>query len=83
MYLPGIPTGTVEDNHLIGAYQTNLLLRIGELQALFISGALDAFQWCVTSFVNEGVPRTEGRQLPITAFIINTRVDTMRRRMPV
>jgi len=80
IFLGGIPESSTTGNQFNG---TPLALLNTAFDDFFNdwSTSVPETAFAVTSFVSEGVPRTEGRQLLITSAASNGRLDTQRRRL--
>lgn len=78
-YLAGIPRGDIVDNNASAAIVTALLVDYVSLSAALAVGNA---AHVVASFQTAGAPRPEGVATQVTAYTMNTRLDTQRRRMP-
>lgn len=78
-YLAGIDEDAVTGNNIPIASAASLGLSFLELVVGLLAENTDLV---VASFVADGVPRAEGVATEVTAFHVNTRVDTQRRRLP-
>lgn len=78
-YVPGLSFGTVTANELNVDLITDLGLLYAEMRTAL---ALVDMQMVVYSLYNQGVQRTIPEATPITGTMINSRVDTQRRRLP-
>lgn len=78
-YWTGLSEGQVAGDFITTGVNTGILAAINALRV-----ALQAadFTWCIVSRTANGVPRTTGVATAITTvFTVDTRVDTMRRRL--
>ena len=79
-YWAGLNDSAVTGNEITVAKAANLVSDYAELDtALAIEGAV----LVVASFQSLGVPREIGVATPVQSVVVNTRVDTQRRRLPV
>lgn len=78
-YLAGIANTEVSDNVISGTLISNLLLdATGLISDLITAG----HNLVVFSQYNNGAPRVTGVGTPINSVIIDSRIDTQRRRLP-
>lgn len=78
-YWAGIPTGSVTDSvTLLLAFCTSLVTLLTNLKtAIEALGAV----WVVVSHYANKLPRASGLATPITAFVIDQKIDSQRRRL--
>lgn len=78
-YLAGLGEPSVTNNHIevakAAAFGSSFVSLSGDL-------AVENADLVVASFQAGGVPRVEGVATKVTSYIVNTRVDTQRRRLP-
>lgn len=78
-YVPGISSGQVVKN----TAQASLVTLVSTAAStLFSAVAVQNYSLCVVSYCNDKAWRTTGVQTPITAWSVDTTVDTQRRRLP-
>lgn len=78
-YLAGFSASEVADNYISAALAANIVSDMLSLRsALFLAG----HKLSVASFRANGVPRSVAVLTNVTSFVINTRIDTQRRRLP-
>jgi len=80
LFLPGLTETQIAGNTIDPAWVNNITTAFEELRTILATN-YSGGGWSVTSFINAGVPRTAGRQLPITTVQVDSRVDTQRRRL--
>lgn len=78
-FVPGFPEVNIDGNEITVARQLEWALIFADLDTELDIIDID---WVVASFVSAGEPRVEGVGTPIDAVVIDSRVDTQRRRMP-
>lgn len=78
-YIPGIPEENLSGNQAGSALITAFLVNAG---AYLVGLAAENFTPVVASFISNGVARASALLTPITGVLVNSRVDTQRRRLP-
>jgi hypothetical protein len=78
-YIAGVGDSQVVANEINGTLQAALLASQLNLSGLIAAGG---YNWVVASFVHNGAPRTTAQLLGISAFAVDSRVDTQRKRLP-
>lgn len=79
VYLAGITEFDVTANNILVAKAANLA---GDYAQLDTDLTAENATLVVASFQTAGEPRVEGVATPVESFVVNTRVDTQRRRLP-
>lgn len=78
-YIPGLAESAVSGNNIVSGTLTYAQQVGTALVTLFAAGGLTVV---VASYVANGVQRTTAVATPVQTVLINTRVDTQRRRLP-
>lgn len=80
LYVPGISSsnGGSDPNHVGGTYATNMQTAVTNT----FQGTGVRAGWGVLSRVHNGLLRENAICTPITSVVVNTRLDSQRRRMP-
>lgn len=79
-YVPGLSFGTVTANELNADLITDLGLLYADIRTAL---ALADMTHVVYSLYNQGTQRVTPEATPITGTVVNSRVDTQRRRLPL
>lgn len=78
-YIVGIPTSVIQSAVMVaGSYATNIILSFLALRAALVAGA---WTHVVVSRVQNKVALAVGVTTPITSYLIDTFLDSMRRRL--
>lgn len=80
-YIAGIPLNVVTDNEVSPEFRTAMQTAYVHLAAN-LEGLTTQYQPVILSRVSGGAPRVFGVFTTITAFQVNARLDTQRRRLP-
>lgn len=78
-YHAGLPAAVIDENEVTVVKAANILASYVVLDTALVS---DNCTQVVASFQSGGVPRSVGVATPVSSVIVNTRVDTQRRRLP-
>lgn len=80
MFLPGIAESSVEGNTPDASIRGGLANTLAIVNAALASVSIP-FTWVVLSRYTEGALRAEGVTLPVTSVLVDTRIDSQRRRL--
>lgn len=78
-YIAGLGDEDVAGNYIDVARATQFITDFVQLDANL---AVEDTSLVIASFQHAGVPREEGVATRVTSYLVNTRVDTQRRRLP-